>query len=341
MNITSVITKSVSAQPASPTIGDRYLIPTAATGADWAGKDGRIGIFTAAGWFFATLTVGKSLYVEDEDAFYYRNTLGAWIPGVGSIALGAGSVAITSIIGVNASFIVKVENQTTNAPPASPTAGIAYIIGPSPTGSWAGNAGKLAMCLVDGAYTIIQPVVGDQVYDKSLKVTAAFTGTGWTTSAGIWIGGNRVKSQAGPTTAFTGSVTYTYSDSTAPTASVAQMFDAVTLSYAAKRSGATLRLHYSADVAYLDNPGGGGGPGTTGDFVIALYRDSEANAIDWQRVNITGAENRHLDHWFNVTAPSTASYTYKIGLSVKYDSTTSWTAPNTVKRRLFEIEEAA
>jgi hypothetical protein len=336
MNIKSVLSKSVAAQPDEPAIGNRYLVPVAATGADWAGKDGRIAIYTAAGWFFATLPVGALLLVEDEDEYYYRNTLGSWV-----LAIASRPVPLTSIIGAGASFIIKVENQTTNAPPASPSAGVAYVIGPSPTGAWAGQAGKLAMCLVGGAFTIISPVAGDQVYDKSLKITATFTGTGWTSSAGIWVGGNGNFIADPGTIAFSGSTTYSYSASTAPTSGVAQLFDGETLAYAAKRSGATLRFHYSADAAYLDVTGAGAGPGTVGDFVIALYRDSETNAIDWQRVNVAGAGNAHLDHWFEVTAPGTASYTYKIGLSVKYDDSTHWTAPNTVKRRTFRVEEAA
>lgn len=339
MNIESVLTRSTSAQPASPSLGNRYLVPVAATGADWAGEDGRVAIYTAAGWRFAVLPVGKLLYVEDEGAFLHRNTLGTWVPGLGSMAFGDDSVPITSIIGTNASFVLKVENQTTNTPPASPTAGVAYVIGPSPTGSWAGNAGKLAMCLVDGAYTIITPVAGDQVYDKSLTIFATFNGSAWSASSGAWVGSHRVFLTDPNLVAFSGSSPYTYSATTAPTSARSQLFDADTLPYAAKRSGTRLRLHYSADAVYLDV--GGGSPGVTGDFVIALYRDSEVNAIDWQRVNINGAGNIHLDNWFSVTVPGTASYSYKVGLTVKYDSGTSWTAPNTIKRRLFEVEEIA
>jgi hypothetical protein len=175
----SVLTRGTTAQPASPSVGDRYLIPTAATGADWAGKDGKIGIFTAAGWRFAVSPIGRFLYVEDETTVYHRNTSGAWTAGVGSVALGANSVTLQNILGANASSVIKVENQTTNAPPASPSAGVSYIIGPSPTGSWAGNAGKLATCLTAGSYTIIAPVAGDTVYDKSLLKAITFTGTSW------------------------------------------------------------------------------------------------------------------------------------------------------------------
>lgn len=175
----SVLTRSVTAQPVSPASGDRYLIPTAATGTDWAGKDGRVGIYKGSRWFFAIIPVGRLLYVEDETAFYHRSVLGVWTAGVGSIAIGANSIPITALIGANASFVIKVENQTTNAPPASPVAPTAYIIGSSPTGAWAGHAGDLAICLTAGSFTIIDPVAGDVVYDKALAKTVTFTGTAW------------------------------------------------------------------------------------------------------------------------------------------------------------------
>lgn len=175
----SVATQGTTAQPASPAVGDAYLIPTAATGTDWAGKDAQVGIYTAAGWRFAVVPIGRFLYVKDETAFYHRNTSGVWTAGVGSLVLAANSVPITSVIGANASFVVKVENQTTNAPPASPTVPTAYIVGPSPTGSWSGHTGKLAICNVAGTFTIVTPAAGDQVYDKTEEVFFKFNGTDW------------------------------------------------------------------------------------------------------------------------------------------------------------------
>lgn len=177
----SVLTYSTTAQPADVDVsdGDTFLLPIGATGADWAGKAGQIAIRVGAKWHFAINPIGRKLYVEDENTFYYRNESGVWTAGNGANEFAANSIPITAIIGTKASFVVKIENQTTNAPPASPVAPVAYIIGPSPTGAWAGLAGQLAICLVDGVFTIIAPNAGDQVYDKALSKAITYTGSAW------------------------------------------------------------------------------------------------------------------------------------------------------------------
>lgn len=320
----SVLTKGTTAQPVSPSIGDTYLIPAAATGTDWASKDNQIGIYTAAGWRFATSPIGRLLYVKDETAFYHRAASGTWTAGVGSIALGAGSVNVTNVLGAKASFVVKVENQTTNAPPGSPTTPTAYIIGPSPTGAWAGNAGKLAICLVAGAFTIITPDAGDTVYDKSAANTYRFNGTAWISSAGAWL-----KFTASPLvttggTSVAGSPSETYSASVAPTTVSAHTLDSGTaLSYAALKSGATLRLNYRASISTFLN------------VLLALYRDTETTAIDWQRtVNLTDPIN--VNAAFFVTTTDAIAHTYKI----RVHSLGAGTSPS-VDRRILTIEEAA
>jgi hypothetical protein len=99
----SVLTYSVSAQPADPEIDARYLLPPGATGVDWAGKEGRIGAYLESGWHFAVYPIGRLLFIEDQGAYYHRDKNGAWIAGVGSIAIVTSSIAITAIIGASAS----------------------------------------------------------------------------------------------------------------------------------------------------------------------------------------------------------------------------------------------
>ncbi|MGJ4996208.1 DUF2793 domain-containing protein [Bradyrhizobium sp. HKCCYLS3077] len=181
----SVLSIGTSAQPASPSVGDSYILPTAATGTDWAGKDGQIGIYTARGWVFAVAPIGRFIYVRDVTSFYHRNNSGVWTQGVGSLPLGSNSVPLRANVGVDASLIVKVENQTTNAPPASPSVGLGYIIGSSPTGAWAGNPGKLARCEQAGLFTIYSPAPGDIVYDKSSATNYQFDGTAWNATTNV------------------------------------------------------------------------------------------------------------------------------------------------------------
>lgn len=183
----SVLTKDTVAQPVSPapTIGDAYLIPTGATGTDWAGKDGKLGIYSRAGWQFAISPIGRSLYVEDTNTRWYRNAAGTWVSGFGAVNVGPGGINITNILGAKASFVVKVENQTTNTPPASPVAPVAYIVGPAPAGGWSAySPGDLAVCLVSGTFTRIVPAAGDVVYDKSAGLPYSWTGSAWQTANG-------------------------------------------------------------------------------------------------------------------------------------------------------------
>lgn len=317
----SVLTKGTTAQPGSPAVGDTYLIPTAATGAAWTGKDGQIGIFTAAGWVFAISPIGRLLYVKDETANYHRNTSGVWTAGVGSIALGAGSITLTTVLGANASFVIKVENQTTNTPPGSPVTPTAYIIGSSPTGAWAGQPGKLAICLVAGAFTIITPVNGDTVYDKALNTSYTFNGAAWISTAGAWAKHASVYTQATGGT-LSGASTYTYSTTTAPVFTTQNFADPSTLTYAAKAAGANLFVEY--EVSLTSN--------SAGAHVIALFIDSIATAIGWDQVNL-GVNGTMVRVRFKITAADTASHVYKI--AVMYGAF----APSNLGHRLFEIEE--
>lgn len=65
--------------------------------------------------------------------------------------------------------------------------GTAYVIGPNPIGTWAANAGNVAICEVANTFTIYTPAAGDEIYDKSLLSKYQFTGTAWQTLTGNWI----------------------------------------------------------------------------------------------------------------------------------------------------------
>lgn len=178
----SVLTVGTTAQPVSPSLGDTYLIPTAATGTDWAGKDGKIGIYSRAGWQFAISPIGRELYAEDTDTKYYRNAAGTWVSGFGAVALGAASVLPSNLLGGGGRERWIVQNQTTNTQPAA-TDGVAYIIGPSPTGAiWAGNAGKIAHG-EGGTWVVYSPAAGWSAYDIALGKDLRYSGSGWQAGA--------------------------------------------------------------------------------------------------------------------------------------------------------------
>jgi hypothetical protein len=337
MNLESVLSRSIVAQPVTPASGDTYLIPTAATGVDWAGRDGQFGIYTNAGWRFAILPIGRFLYVKDETAFYYRNTSGVWTAGVGSIALGPNSVNLSNVLGANASFVIKVENQTTNAPPVSPSPPTAYVIGPSPTGAWSGNAGKLAICLTAGSFTIIAPVAGDTVYDKAQNNSFTFNGTAWVSAAGAWISFQSIFTTDDSGVVSSGATSaYGYSDTVAPQVGFAGRIDNNTLTRSARKTGALLRFKYSGRLITNSLT-----TGAIGVYTLALFRDSVVNAIAWQSVTVTSPGNSAQAISFNfeavVAAVDTSSHVYQMQA---LDLSASITVAN-LTHRLFTVEEAS
>lgn len=66
----SIISRSTpTAQPVSPSDGDTYIIPAGATGADWAGNDGALAIYSSdqAAWIIFTPDEGVGGWIADED----------------------------------------------------------------------------------------------------------------------------------------------------------------------------------------------------------------------------------------------------------------------------------
>lgn len=66
-----------------------------------------------------------------------------------------------------------------STPPSSPPEGAVYIVGPAPTGEWAGKAGRIAL-LQDGLWLAITPRIGFVVYVIDEALLYVFTSAGWT-----------------------------------------------------------------------------------------------------------------------------------------------------------------
>lgn len=81
-------------------------------------------------------------------------------------------------------FHLSVLDRDLNAPPGSPTSGATYIVGPSPTGAWAGQAGRVAVWS-GTAWVFGVPRVGWVAYIEDEEKLSAFKAGGW--SAGIAI----------------------------------------------------------------------------------------------------------------------------------------------------------
>ncbi|MCK4609478.1 MAG: DUF2793 domain-containing protein [Gammaproteobacteria bacterium] len=73
-----VISRTTTAQPGSPSEGDTYILPTSATGTDWATNDGKIGQFYGGAWVFYTPIEGIRIWVNDEDVRVVYDS-SAWV----------------------------------------------------------------------------------------------------------------------------------------------------------------------------------------------------------------------------------------------------------------------
>lgn len=69
------------------------------------------------------------------------------------------------------------KSRVTATPPASPVSGDLYIIAPSPTGDWAGQAGKLAY--FDGIWRFIVPIEGMTLWVNDENLIYSYDGTAW------------------------------------------------------------------------------------------------------------------------------------------------------------------
>lgn len=72
-----VLSATTTAQPGSPSAGDRYIIPTSATGADWSGQDGDIGLYDGSAWSFYTPEEGWEVRADDTKQRWVYNS-SAW-----------------------------------------------------------------------------------------------------------------------------------------------------------------------------------------------------------------------------------------------------------------------
>lgn len=182
----SVLDKDVSTPPDendSPPVaeGDAYLVPSGATG-DWSTHEDDIAVYTARGWQFITPTTGRFVFIEDEGKYYHFSAGGTWTEGFGNTPPPDNTVPLSSTI--NFGYFVRVENQTTDTPPGSPSVGDAYIIGDSPTGDWVGKSNQVAICEVAGEFVIYNPPEGMRAFDKSDKTDYQFRNSSWSTASG-------------------------------------------------------------------------------------------------------------------------------------------------------------
>jgi hypothetical protein len=72
----------------------------------------------------------------------------------------------------------SVLDRNLSTPPGAPAAGAAYIVGPAPTGTWAGHADHLAL-YVNAQWEFIAPLPGFQCWVIDETVQVYWSGTAW------------------------------------------------------------------------------------------------------------------------------------------------------------------
>lgn len=325
--------------PADPEIGDAYIVSSSPDG-DWAYNPDEIAVYTIREWLFITPRVGRPIYVEGSD-HYFMDENGDWLP---VFIPSGGQIRDQSLVGGQRRYIVQ--NKTTNAPPGSPSPEVYWIVGPSPTGAWSGHAGKIATFYDgDSAWTIIEPKNGDEAFDIALLSNWLYYGGTWQFGGGAWSKVQHVKTTGtGSTTAASGSSAWQGTGT--PTTSNRYLADNATITHQAL-SGKKLRFTYQAQATVADPSSLDG----TWRWGIALFRDSDANAIAWMEnptsfissssfTVFKGSKPASVFVEFIITTDDSASHVYKIGLlSARITSTNSdFTA---VQLRDFTMEELA
>lgn len=79
---------------------------------------------------------------------------------------------------------LSVKDRDLTTPPASPAAGDTYIVAASPTGAWAGQAGKVAIWS-GSAWVFGTPRVGWVAYIEDEGVLSAYKAAGWSVGVAI------------------------------------------------------------------------------------------------------------------------------------------------------------
>lgn len=354
MRVRSVLSASTTAPPVSPTEGDAYIVPAGATGA-WSSHQDDITVYTPRGWVFQVPVLGRQMQVEDTDGMMRYSATG-WVYGYGSQAFGADSIPYSASLGWGDRLIV--EGQSTTTPPTA-TKGLRYIVGAAATGVWSGQDKKIAICEVAGAWVFYAAEDGLVVFDKTLQSDyrwSAATST-WISAAGSWVARQSVATVSGSTTAPSGTTVYAYSSGSAPATSQRRLIDTATISHTAKKAGAILRFEYNAQAVLAWAGASISISATTTPPVLALYRDSVVNALDWEIVASASFDTLllalgasltvptslydHLQACFEYAAPDTSSHTYRIAIHSGIVNGNPNALDATITRRLFTIQEAA
>jgi hypothetical protein len=306
-------------EEARPQFGQAWLVPAGSSGA-WAGHPDEIAIWTSRQWYYVPPRKWRTVGVDDEGG--YRHWDGTeWVQGFGNSTFADASIAPAKLVQGLKFWIVQSMEQEEEPPIAK---GVNYVVGADPEGDLVGHSGQILTSDDGLTRKFYAPSEGWEAYDVDTNTAYRFNGAAWVPQQGAVVHFDSKFTAGTGSSANAGSGSNTYSDTTAPTTAQEHWEDQVTISHAARKTGAKLRFNYSA----RSNTSGGDGA------VLGLFRDSEVNAIAWVQLTTANA-TQVFNHMFVVEAPDTAPHVYSIR-KVRVA-----TAPAASSRRLFTLEEFA
>jgi hypothetical protein len=91
----SVLTRNLTVPPATPSVGDRHIVPSGATG-DWAGQAGRIALAAVTGWEFIQPLAGWTAQVMTEGQAAVFDGLVWKAPSDGTVSVARLGVSTTA-----------------------------------------------------------------------------------------------------------------------------------------------------------------------------------------------------------------------------------------------------
>lgn len=335
----SILAAGEETTPGSPALGDSYQIGAAPTGL-WSSNAGDITTYTSRGWVFETPPTGRKFYNEADGRFWFQDENGDFIEQ--TVAVSNNTVTPESLIGGKRFYVV--ESQTVNTPPGSPSLGVMWIVGSSPTGAWSGKAGQIARSDDGSTFVFIVPTEGDHAYDKALNSLYRYD-SGWVNAAGAYVAQTSAAStsSADITTdgSGSGSSGYVYSDTSAPTSTGDHTAtETLTVTHTARASGTIIEIDYIARLTITSS-----NLDDLDSLTVALFRDSETSAIDWQLVsgdvNTAATFDAMVNVKFRFAANDAASHTYKVIFKARSEDVGAHSVTFTVARRRMFLREAA
>lgn len=172
----NAVEAQLNTPPGSPSTGQAWIVGTSPTGA-WASNANDIAVYTARGWIFATPQIGLTVLNKGTDTNWQFRDDSTW--GGFDAEQSAGSVLNQALQFPMGMAIESVENT----PPGSPTEGLYYIVGDSPTGDFSGESNNVATYR-SSAWVFMDAYEGARVFNRDTDAFLIYQSGEWLGSAG-------------------------------------------------------------------------------------------------------------------------------------------------------------